>query len=192
MKTKVPLILASGSPRRQRLLLDLGLQFEVVVREVDETPPSGMSPVALAEYLAALKGAACADLVQSHIVISADTVVALDDQLLAKPADRAEAIAMLQALSGRENQVISGVCIQHGGQRQIFHDVTRVTFRALEPWEIAHYVDHFRPYDKAGAYGIQEWIGMVGIDRIDGDYYNVVGLPVGRVWGALKAWRLAE
>jgi septum formation protein len=184
--------LASGSPRRQQLLRDLGLDFDVVVREVDETPPHDMAPAALAEYLAALKGAACADLAATHIVISADTVVALGDQLLAKPADRAEAIAMLEALSGRRNRVLSGVCVQHGAQHTVFHAETLVEFRVLEAWEIAHYVDHFRPYDKAGAYGIQEWIGMVGISHIEGDYYNVVGLPVGRVWEVLKAWRLAE
>lgn len=183
--------MASGSPRRQQLLRDLGLDFTVVVREVDETPPPGMAPAALAEYLAALKGAACVELAATHIVISADTIVALDDQLLAKPADRAEAIAMLQALSGRVNRVLSGVCVQHEGRQAVFHAETRVRFRELEPWEIEHYVDHFRPYDKAGAYGIQEWIGMVGIAGIEGDYYNVVGLPVGRLWEVLKAWRLS-
>lgn len=184
--------MASGSPRRQQLLRDLGLQFDVVVREVDETPPPGMRPAALAEHLARLKGAACADLAATHIVLTADTVVALDDQLLGKPADRAEAVAMLRALSGRVNRVLSGVCVQHGTQQVVFHAETQVQFRVLEDWEIDHYVDHYRPFDKAGAYGIQEWIGMVGIAGIEGDYYNVVGLPVGKVWDILKAWRLAE
>ena len=183
------MILASGSPRRKHLLTELGLDFQVIVREVDETFPRGMPPTVLAEHLASLKSQACADLAEAHIVITADTVVALQGQLLGKPADRSEAVTMLQALSGQTNQVISAVCIRHQAQTVLFHEITQVHFRPLEPWEIDHYVDHFKPYDKAGAYGIQEWIGMVGITHIEGDYYNVMGLPLARLWQTLKNWR---
>jgi septum formation protein len=186
MKTIAPLILASGSPRRQHLLRELGLDFQVILRPVAEDIPAGKSPVEVAEHLAWHKSEAYADLIQDHIVLTSDTIVSLKGQLLEKPQDRTDAIRMLKALSGNVNQVISGVCIRYQGQIQLFHASTFVTFRTLEEWEIEHYVDHFKPYDKAGAYGIQEWIGMVGISKIEGDYYNVVGLPVGMVWEALK------
>lgn len=183
------MILASGSPRRQQLLRDLGLEFQVVVRQVEEQIPAGLTPSAAAEYLAQHKSAAYTDLAQDHIVITSDTIVSLNGHLLEKPLDRADAIRMLGLLSGNVNEVISGVCIRHRDRVEVFHASTLVTFRPLEEWEIAHYVDQFRPYDKAGAYGIQEWIGMVGIQRIEGDYYNVVGLPVGMVWERLKGFR---
>lgn len=189
MRTTAPLILASGSPRRKELLRALGLEFQVVVREVDESFPTGMGPVELARHLARIKAEACSDLAEKAIVITADTVVALKGQLLGKPADATEARRMLRDLSGHTNQVITGVCIRHREQEQVFHAATEVHFRELQQWEIDHYVEQFRPFDKAGAYGIQEWIGMVGISAIEGDYYNVVGLPVGMVWEALKRWR---
>ena len=191
MKTTVPLILASGSPRRQQLLRDLGLEFNVVVREVDESFLPGLSPESLAEYLACLKNDACHDLIPNNLVITSDTIVALEGRMLGKPRTREEAFGMLESLSGKVNQVISGVCIRHGSWQKVFHAVTDVYFRDLVRWEIQYYVDQYRPYDKAGAYGIQEWIGMAGIDRIEGDYYNVVGMPVGLVWNALKPY-LAE
>lgn len=182
------MILASGSPRRQQLLRDLGLAFEVVLRPVEERIPAGMSPAAVAEHLAWHKSEAYRDLIPDHIVLTSDTIVSLGGRLLEKPVDRADAMRMLQALSGNVNEVISGVCLRHGDRQALFYASTLVHFRELEEWEVAHYVDHFAPYDKAGAYGIQEWIGMVGIDRIEGDYYNVVGLPVGMVWERLKGF----
>ena len=180
------MILASGSPRRQQLLQDLGLEFRVVVREVAEPLPDGLSPIAAAETLAQLKSAAYTDLAAENVVITADTIVALNGQLLAKPKDREDAIGMLNALSGAENQVISAVCLRYRNKVETFHARTIVRFRPLESWEIAHYVDRFQPYDKAGAYGIQEWIGMIGITHIEGDYYNVVGMPAPLLWTALK------
>ncbi|MEY3442650.1 MAG: septum formation protein Maf [Bacteroidota bacterium] len=180
------MILASGSPRRQQLLREVGLDFEVVVRPVEEVIPLGKTPVEVAEHLAWHKCEAYLDLINDHIVLTSDTIVSLKGQLLEKPQDREDAVRMLRLLSGNVNQVISGVCLRYQGKIEVFHASTWVTFRKLAEWEIAHYVDHFKPYDKAGAYGIQEWIGMVGIEKIEGDYYNVVGLPIGMVWEALK------
>lgn len=180
------MILASGSPRRQNLLSELGLEFQVVVRDVEEKMPDGLTPAEVAEYLARLKSDAYKDLAENNIIVTADTLVALRGQILGKPADRDEAIRMLEALSANVNQVISAVCLRYREQLCVFHEVSRVYFRKLDRAEIEYYVDHFAPYDKAGAYGIQEWIGMVGIERIDGDYYNVVGLPVPRLWEELK------
>lgn len=192
MKTIAPLILASGSPRRQQLLRDVGLEFEVVVRTVDETVPTGKSPIEAAEYLAHHKSEAYRDLLSDHVVITSDTIVSLGGQLLEKPKDRADAVRMLNLLSRNVNQVISGVCIRHKERIVLFHASTWVTFRELQAREIDYYVDHYRPYDKAGAYGIQEWIGMIGIEKIEGDYYNVVGLPVAKVWEALKEFAIEE
>ena len=187
MKTIAPLILASGSPRRQQLLNELGLAFEVLVRQVSEDIPAGKSPAEVAEYLAWHKSEAYKDLLDSNIVLTSDTIVSLEGQLLEKPIDRADAIRMLAALSGNVNEVISAVCIRFQAKTLLFHALTKVSFRKLSPLEIEHYVDTFKPFDKAGAYGIQEWIGMVGIEKIEGDYYNVVGLPVGMVWTKMKA-----
>lgn len=182
------MILASGSPRRQQLLRDVGLPFEVVLRSVEEVIPAGKSPSEAAEYLAWRKSEAYLDLIQDHIVLTSDTIVSLKGQLLEKPMDRADALRMLGLLSGNVNQVISGVCIRYKERISLFHASTLVTFRQLADWEMELYVDKYKPYDKAGAYGIQEWIGMVGIEKIDGDYYNVVGMPIGMVWEALKGF----
>lgn len=167
----------------------MGLEFQVVVRPVAEILPPGKTPAEAAEHLAWEKSEVCHDLIADHIVITADTIVSLGGQLLEKPRDRTDALRMLGLLSGNVNQVISGVCIRHREQTVLFHAATYVTFRSLAEWEMDYYVNHYQPYDKAGAYGIQEWIGMVGIERIEGDYYNVVGLPVGMVWEALKEFR---
>lgn len=181
------MILASGSPRRQQLLNDLGLQFEVVLRPVSEDIPAKMQAFEVAEHLAWHKSQAYLDLIKTNIVITSDTIVSLGGQLLEKPIDRNDAERMLNKLSGNTNEVISGVCIRHRETCLKFHASTKVHFRNLEKWEIDYYIDQFQPFDKAGAYGIQEWIGMVGIDSIEGDYYNVVGLPVGMVWEKMKS-----
>lgn len=182
------MILASGSPRRQNLLRELGLDFKVLVREVEEIIPVGMSPTAVAEHLALFKARAYDDMAIDHVVITADTLVVLENEILGKPQSHAEAVQMLKDLSGRVNWVISGVCINFAGEKRVFHEVTKVHFRKLKRWEIEHYIRKFQPFDKAGAYGIQEWIGMVGIEYLEGDYYNVVGLPVARLWRELQPW----
>ncbi|MCL2560948.1 MAG: Maf family nucleotide pyrophosphatase [Rikenellaceae bacterium] len=174
------LILASRSPRRRELLGGAGLEFTVADDfEVEEVYPPQMPPRKVPQYLAELKSRAYpATLANDEILITADTVVILDGEILGKPANRNEAIKMLESLSGREHVVVTGVCLRSKQQRRSFSAVSRVTFRPLSAEEIEYYVDNCRPYDKAGAYGIQEWIGYVGIRSIRGSFYNVMGLPV--------------
>lgn len=178
MKTKIPLVLASNSPRRQQLLRNLGFEFEVVVRDVEEIIPEYMHPRAVAVLIAENKAKAYDDLSQDHLIITADTVVVLDDQILGKPEDEVAAVEMLRSLSGRDHTVISGVCFFHRGRFKSFAEATKVHFRDLNADEIRYYIETFKPFDKAGGYGIQDWIGMVGITGIEGDYYNVMGLPL--------------
>ena len=181
------LILASNSPRRRQLLTDLGLSYEIRLREVDENYPDHLRRAEVAEYLAAHKAAAYApDLAPHEVVLTADTIVCLEDDVLNKPADEAEAARMLTRLQGRAHDVFTGVCLLTGdGQRIVFSDQTQVHFRALSPAEIEFYVRNFQPLDKAGAYGAQDWVGMVGVTRLEGSYFNVMGLPVHRVWEEL-------
>lgn len=179
------LILASNSPRRRQLLSDLGLPYEVRLQEVDESFPPHLRRAEVAEYLAARKAAAYT-LAPDEALLTADTIVCLGDDVLNKPADEAEAIDMLTRLQGRAHDVFTGVCLRTGAGRQVvFSDQTRVHFRALSPSEIEHYVRNFKPLDKAGAYGAQDWIGMVAVTRLEGSYFNVMGLPVHRVWEEL-------
>lgn len=182
------LVLASNSPRRRQLLRELGLAYEVRLREVDESFPAHLVRAEVAEYLAAHKASAYApDLAPDELLITADTIVCLDDDVLNKPADAAEAIQMLQRLQGRAHEVYTGVCLLHGdGRRVVFSDQTRVHFRALTTAEIRHYVQHYAPLDKAGAYGAQDWIGMVAVTRLEGSYFTVMGLPVHRLWEELE------
>ncbi|WP_426492033.1 Maf family nucleotide pyrophosphatase [Hymenobacter sp. 102] len=181
------LVLASGSPRRRQLLTELGLRYEIRLQEVDESFPAHLVRAEVAEYLAAHKAAAyAATLAPDELVITADTIVCLDDDVLNKPADEAEAVLMLQRLQGRAHDVYTGVCLLHGdGRRVVFSDQTRVHFRPLSLAEIEHYVRQYRPLDKAGAYGAQDWIGMMAVTRLEGSYFNVMGLPVHRVWEEL-------
>lgn len=181
-------MLASKSPRRQQLLRELGFEFEVLVREVEENVSPGMAPEQVAEELAKFKSLAYQDQAATKLVITSDTVVAVGDDILGKPVDKKDGERMLNLLSGRPHQVITGVCFQYKGRFRTFHEVTEVVFRELSPGIIDHYLEVFQPYDKAGAYGIQEWIGMVGITRIEGDYYNVMGLPVCRLYTELDAF----
>lgn len=182
------MILASASPRRHQLLRDLGFTFDVVVREVDESFPTNLSPTETVLFIAQKKAAAYLDLIQDHIVITADTIVANAGEILGKPADAAEAATMIRSLSGGTHEVISAVVIAHQDQQIAFAEQTKVVFRDLSESEIQHYVETSRPYDKAGSYGIQEWIGMIGITAIHGDYYNVMGLPTSRLYQALHTF----
>ncbi|UOQ51765.1 Maf family nucleotide pyrophosphatase [Hymenobacter cellulosivorans] len=182
------LILASNSPRRRQLLTDLGLRYEVRLQEVDESFPATLRRAEVAEFLAAHKAEAYrAGLAPNEVVLTADTIVCLDDDVLNKPADEAEAIAMLTRLQGRAHDVYTGVCLLCGdGRRVVFSDQTRVYFRSLTPTEIEFYVRSYKPLDKAGAYGAQDWIGMVAVTKLEGSYFNVMGLPVHRVWEELE------
>ncbi len=180
------LILASKSPRRQELLKGLGLSFEIRTKEIDESFPVHLKREEVAEYLAKIKGNAFADaLTENEVLITADTIVCIDDDILNKPKNKAEAVSMLQRLSGRGHTVITGVGLKSREKTHIFHAATHVYFKALSTEQIQYYIEHYRPFDKAGSYGIQEWIGYTGIERIKGDYFNVVGLPLQKLWSAL-------
>ncbi len=178
------IILASGSPRRKMLMQWAELEFTVVVSDTDETPDPLMDPEDMALDIAKRKNQAVAAMVQDQetpIIISADTMVVLEENVIGKPKDREDAIATLGKLSAQRHQVITGVCISDGDKILSFADTTHVQFHPLTLSQIEHYVDQYAPYDKAGAYAIQEWIGVVGIHSIEGDFYNVMGLPISRV-----------
>jgi septum formation protein len=180
------IILASQSPRRKQLMEAAELEFEIIIADVDETNPPGMLGDLVPEYLAKKKAAAIEEQVHDGIIIAADTVVLLDHEILGKPTSEENAVEILSKLSGRMHKVVTGVCMQKGDKQLSFSITTEVYFRELTEAQIRHYVSNYKPYDKAGAYAIQEWIGMVGIEKINGDYYNVMGLPIGEVVIALK------
>lgn len=188
------IILASQSPRRKQLLEQAELAFDIIVADIEETYPSDMPAALVPEYLARKKAKAVAknNDIDGAIIIAADTVVILNNQILGKPIDKEDAFTTLKKLSGKTHTVVSGVCIQKGDQVASFSSTTEVTFRKLTSEQIEHYIDKYEPYDKAGAYAIQEWIGVVGIKKIKGDYYNVVGLPVGKVIKTLYGRFIAE
>ena len=182
------LILASQSPRRRQLLADAGIEFELAPRfECEELFPADMPAAEVAEYLSSLKSEAYPEpLGENDILLTADTVVIACNRILGKPADRAEAIEMITMLSGRDHEVVTGVTLRAADRRKGFSITSRVRFRELLQEEIEYYVDTYRPFDKAGSYGIQEWIGYVGIEGIEGSFYNVMGLPVQRLYSELN------
>lgn len=179
------IILASQSPRRKQLLEWAEIDFEIMVAQTDESFPEGISPEEAALHIAREKAEAVAMKVTGKTVIAADTIVVMGNRIIGKPRDREDAIQILSELSGRKHQVITGVCILKGEERTLFADITEVEFHPLTQEQISFYVDKYQPFDKAGAYAIQEWIGVVGIKSIHGDFYNVMGLPVSRVTQAL-------
>lgn len=182
------LLLASQSPRRRELLTGCGLPFETLPKyDCEEIYPASMAAEEVPRYLALLKSEACGQpLGPRDILLTADTVVVCDGQILGKPRDRAEAEAMLSRLSGREHTVVTGVAFRTAERRHAFSARSVVRFRQLTAEEIAYYLDNFRPYDKAGSYGIQEWIGYAAIERIEGSFYNVMGLPIQKVYVELE------
>jgi septum formation protein len=181
------LILASASPRRRQLLLGLDLPVEVTSTDVDETPPTGMPIAQVAEHLARKKAAAYdGSLAPDQVLITADTTVIVDEHLLNKPADPAEARAMLAMIAGRTHQVVTGVCMRTTDRTIGFSDIAEVTFAPLTAEEIAYYVERHAPFDKAGSYGVQDWIGYAAVERIEGSFYTVMGLPLHRVYRTLK------
>jgi septum formation protein len=176
------IILASQSPRRKQLLEWAEVPFEIVVQETDERFPPGLKPEDVAVYIARNKALAVQEQRNSdEIILAADTIVVLGEAIIGKPVHREEAISILLALSGEKHQVITGVVIRKGDKEIAFADITEVEFHDLSVEQIEFYVDKYKPYDKAGAYAIQEWIGVVGIRSVNGDFYNVMGLPVSRV-----------
>lgn len=188
MNFKRPLILASSSPRRQYLMREAGYNFTVEKPDVDESFPKELPVEQVAKYLASKKAEYFRKELHEEVVITADTVVILNNEVLNKPADRDEAIIMLSQLSGQTHLVITGVCILSKEKEESFDDTTEVTFKKLSRMEIEFYVDNYKPYDKAGAYGAQDWIGMVAIEKIVGSYFNVMGLPMHKVYDHMKAW----
>lgn len=181
------IILASNSPRRHELLKGLDLDFTVLTRPVDEIYPDDLALEDIPEFLAVKKANAYQDLIDDNtIVITSDTVVINEDEVLEKPQDAGDAARMLKAMSGKQHLVVTGVCILTAEKIHHFADHTKVKFTTLNDSEIDYYVAKYKPYDKAGAYGVQEWIGYVGIERLNGSYYTVMGLPVHKLYKALK------
>ena len=181
------IILASNSPRRKELLNQLGLDFEVrVMKGIDESYPDNLPSKDVAEFIASKKSSAYL-IASDELLITADTIVVVGQDILGKPHDREDACRMLREISGKTHHVITGVCIRTAAKQSRFSVSTDVRFKDLSDGEIDFYVDHFKPYDKAGAYGIQEWIGLVGVESISGSFYNVMGLPVQRIYEELTA-----
>ncbi len=188
MNIKQSLLLGSQSPRRQQLLKETGLEFKVVQIECEEVFPDSLGTEEVAEFLAIKKSKAYSKPLSNEILITADTIVTIDDQILGKPTDHNDAVRMLRQLSGSQHQVITGVTIRNEKKAFSFSSTTNVWFKNLTDAEINHYVSTYKPFDKAGAYGIQEWIGMIGVSDIEGSYYNVVGLPVCELYQKLKSF----
>lgn len=181
------IILASQSPRRKQLLEWAEVLFDIRVKETDESYPPGLSLEETAIHIARNKAKAIQEINNSKMtILAADTIVVLNDTIIGKPKDKADAMSILSSLSGKEHLVITGVVILHGNKETAFAETTQVQFHELSQAQIEFYIDSYRPYDKAGAYAIQEWIGVVGIKSINGDFYNVMGLPVSRVVKALQ------
>ena len=180
------IILASNSPRRKELLAHVVPNFKVKTKEVEEIYPHELEKNTVAEYLAKLKVSVFQEIRNNEIIITADTIVLLKNTIFGKPKDRDDAINILQQLSGKKHQVITGVCIKSKYKELTFSHTTNVLFKKLTLDEITYYIDKFKPYDKAGAYAIQEWIGFVGVEKIDGDYNNIVGLPVQELYVKLN------
>jgi septum formation protein len=183
---KYHFILASKSPRRQFLLKDLGLDFEVHTKDVDESFPEDLKAEQIPIYLCEKKANAFdRDLDDNTIVITADTIVWVNRHVLNKPENYDEAIRMLKILSGKAHEVYTGVCIKSKHKTKSFYSLTKVYFKSLTDYEIEYYVKNFHPYDKAGAYGAQEWIGYIAVEKIEGSYFNVMGLPVRELYEEL-------
>ena len=182
------IILASNSPRRKELLAGLGVKFDVrLIDGIDETYPGDIESHDVAEYIAKKKADAYKQSIASNeLIITADTIVILGDEIFGKPLNADDAYAMLQKLSGKTHQVITGVCLLTKTEQRVFRVTTDVTFKELEMEEIKYYVDNYKPFDKAGAYGIQEWIGYIGVTSLNGSYFNVVGFPVQRIYTELQ------
>jgi septum formation protein len=188
----IPIYLASQSPRRKQLLEWAEVAFEVIVAGTDETFPDTLAINQVPIYIAKQKAQAVLQKLKATekggMVIAADTIVVYNDEIIGKPASESHAVEILKKLSGQVHQVITGVVLTDGNREECFYDVTSVEFNTLDEKELVHYVEKYQPFDKAGAYAIQEWIGVVGIAAIHGDFYNVMGLPINKVVRLLKQW----
>lgn len=188
---KYNIILASQSPRRLELLSGLNIPFKVQVIDIDESYPHDLVGVDIPMYLAEKKANVYLETMDENtLLITADTIVWHEGQVFNKPTDKNDATAMLKSLSGKTHQVITGVCISTLRKRKTFHVISEVRFATLSSKEIEYYLQNYEPYDKAGAYGVQEWIGYIGVEHIDGSYFNVMGLPIQRLYTELKRWKV--
>jgi septum formation protein len=186
---KYRVILGSNSPRRQELLKGIHVNFELIPMDADESLPNHIQGLESALYLAERKADAYINILTEHdLLITADTIVLSENRILGKPHNKQEAVEMLRALSGKTHQVVTGVCISTTTRRHSFHTITEVQFSNLTADEIDFYIDNYSPYDKAGSYGVQEWIGFIGVEHINGSYFNVMGLPIQRLYQELKKW----
>lgn len=187
---KYQIILASKSPRRQELLRGMGMEFSILTKETDERFPSDMPLDEVPKYLSLQKSLAFTEdeLPADYLLITSDTVVICEGEILGKPKDREDAERMLQLLSGKTHHVVTGVTVRSAEKTESFAVRSNVTFAQLDDEEIDYYIEHCKPYDKAGAYGIQEWIGYVGISGLEGSFYNVMGLPTRKLYGVLKSF----
>lgn len=186
-----PVILASKSPRRQELLRLMDIDFRIVLKEVDENYPEGLSPSEIAVYIAEKKARAFDESIEGNdLVLTADTIVSIEGQILGKPENEDHAIEMVSLLSGKKHEVITGVTLLNKNGMTSFYDVTEVFFSELSQEEIRYYIERYKPLDKAGSYGIQDWIGLAGIEKISGSYSNVVGLPTEKLYRELRRFEL--
>lgn len=180
---KYNLILASGSPRRQQFFKDLDLDFEIRLKEIEEIYPDELKGAEITNYLAELKAAAFeGELQENDILITSDTLVWHNEMALGKPKNKENAIEILRSLSNATHEVITSVCFKTNIKTTVIHEITKVTFNTLTEIDIDYYLENYKPYDKAGAYGIQEWIGFIGVSKIEGSYANVMGLPTDKVY----------
>ncbi len=182
---KYNIILASGSPRRHHFFKEMGIDFTIEIKEIEENYPKHLKGLEITDYLSQLKASVFTNLSEEDIVITSDTIVWLDNKAVEKPKDFLEAKQMLQVLSGRMHEVITSVCFTGKNFQKTENNITRVWFKKLSDEEIVYYLNTYKPYDKAGGYGIQEWIGYIGIDKIEGSYFNVMGLPSHLVYKTL-------
>lgn len=179
------IILASGSPRRQLFFKELGMEYTIQLNPVDEVFPEHLKGSEITDYLAQLKAAAFQTINDHEIIITSDTIVWFKEKALNKPVDRAQAFQMISSLSGNTHEVITSVCFTTNTTQITIHDTTKVTFKELSNEEITYYIDNFQPYDKAGGYGIQEWFGYIAVHKLEGSYFNVMGLPTHKVYETL-------
>lgn len=190
MKLVRPLILASNSPRRKEIMSNAGYDFSVKVIPTDEAFPDDMPAKRVPVFLAENKAKCFENEIQNEIILCADTVVVVDNQIINKPENKDDAVRMLKLLSGKTHRVITGVCVLTKEEMISFADTTFVQFKELSDWEIEYYIEKCKPFDKAGAYGVQDFIGMIGIPKIEGSFYTVMGLPIHKVYEALEKYVL--
>ncbi|MES2577873.1 MAG: Maf-like protein [Bacteroidota bacterium] len=184
---KYTLILASGSPRRQQFFKDLDLDFEIRLKEIEEIYPPELKAEEITNYLAVLKASAFeGELKSNEILVTSDTIVWHNNTALGKPKDEQDALEILKSLSNTTHEVITSVCFKTNEKADVMHEVTKVTFNELSDESIRYYLENYKPYDKAGAYGIQEWIGFIGVSKIEGSYANVMGMPTDKVYEYLS------